>query len=123
MILRPEGRFGERELFRAVTKRARTRGPPRPEPAVGAEGAAANERPSLALQLTHVSKTFGGLRALSDVPTSRCCPRSSIFALIGPNGAGKTTVFNVITGVYQPDSRQLHLLPRRRPCWCRSRTR
>jgi branched-chain amino acid transport system permease protein len=39
MILRPEGLFGERELFRA-TKRARTKGPPKAEPVVGAAGAA-----------------------------------------------------------------------------------
>ena len=30
-----------------------------------------------------------------------------IYGLIGPNGAGKTTFFNVITGLYTPDSRQL----------------
>jgi branched-chain amino acid transport system ATP-binding protein len=51
-----------------------------------------------ALELVHVSKRFGGLRAVSDV--SFTVPERSIFGLIGPNGAGKTTVFNLITGVY-----------------------
>jgi branched-chain amino acid transport system ATP-binding protein len=51
-----------------------------------------------ALVLEHVSKRFGGLKAVSDV--SFTVPERSIFGLIGPNGAGKTTVFNLVTGVY-----------------------
>jgi len=51
-----------------------------------------------ALDLKHVSKRFGGLKAVSDV--SFTVPERSIFGLIGPNGAGKTTVFNLVTGVY-----------------------
>lgn len=54
-----------------------------------------------ALELSAVTKTFGGLRAVGDVTFS--VPEGSIFGLIGPNGAGKTTVFNLITGVYKPD--------------------
>jgi branched-chain amino acid transport system ATP-binding protein len=53
------------------------------------------------LTLSHVSKTFGGLRAVADV--SFTVPERSIFGVIGPNGAGKTTVFNLITGVYDHD--------------------
>lgn len=53
------------------------------------------------LELRGVSKSFGGLRAVSDV--SFTVPEKSIFGLIGPNGAGKTTVFNLVTGVYKPD--------------------
>jgi branched-chain amino acid transport system ATP-binding protein len=53
------------------------------------------------LSLSHVSKTFGGLRAVGDV--SFTIPERSIFGIIGPNGAGKTTVFNLITGVYRCD--------------------
>ncbi|NUP10888.1 MAG: ABC transporter ATP-binding protein [Polyangiaceae bacterium] len=51
-----------------------------------------------ALKLEHVSKRFGGLKAVSNVTFE--VPASSIFGLIGPNGAGKTTVFNLVTGVY-----------------------
>lgn len=51
------------------------------------------------LTLDHISKTFGGLNAVTDF--SMEIQPGQICALIGPNGAGKTTVFNMITGVYQ----------------------
>ncbi|MBX3190800.1 MAG: ABC transporter ATP-binding protein [Labilithrix sp.] len=53
------------------------------------------------LVLEHVTKNFGGLRAVGDV--SFTVKEKVIFGLIGPNGAGKTTVFNLITGVYKHD--------------------
>jgi branched-chain amino acid transport system ATP-binding protein len=57
------------------------------------------------LQLTSVTKTFGGLTAVDDV--SLQVPEGEIVGLIGPNGAGKTTVFNLITGIYLPDTGEI----------------
>jgi branched-chain amino acid transport system ATP-binding protein len=66
-------------------------------PASPATGAAA-----AALSVRDVSKSFGGLKAVQgfslDLLPGELC------GLIGPNGAGKTTAFNLLTGVYQPDS-------------------
>ncbi len=59
------------------------------------------------LSVQSISKSFGGLKAVSDVSLS--IPKGSIFGLIGPNGAGKTTVFNLVTGVYTPDQGTIRL--------------
>ena len=49
------------------------------------------------LQLSHVSRNFSGLKALSDVTMS--VSKGEVLGLIGPNGAGKTTLVNTICGV------------------------
>lgn len=54
------------------------------------------------LEVERLSKSFGGLRATNDVSFE--VNEGEIVSIIGPNGAGKSTVFNLITGVYRPDS-------------------
>jgi branched-chain amino acid transport system ATP-binding protein len=54
------------------------------------------------LEVRGISKSFRGLKAVSNASFE--IPEGSINALIGPNGAGKTTIFNMIAGVYAPDS-------------------
>ena len=49
-----------------------------------------------------VSKAFGGLHVIDELDLD--VDEGEIVSVIGPNGAGKTTVFNLITGVYEPDA-------------------
>ncbi len=51
------------------------------------------------LELSGVTRRFGGLRAVSNLDLS--VERGEVIGLIGPNGAGKTTLVNVITGVHR----------------------
>ncbi len=59
------------------------------------------------LSVRGISKSFSGLRAVDNV--SFDVKAGSIQALIGPNGAGKTTVFNMIAGVFAPDTGDVFL--------------
>jgi branched-chain amino acid transport system ATP-binding protein len=53
------------------------------------------------LELRNVAKHFGGLYALSGLDMH--VNEGEIVSVIGPNGAGKSTMFNVVTGLYEPD--------------------
>jgi len=57
--------------------------------------------PNVQLELRDVSKSFGGVQAVSGV--SLTVPRGELLSVIGPNGAGKTTLLNMISGFYHPD--------------------
>ena len=73
----------------------------RPRVEAGSQGAPC-------LELDHVSRVFGGLRAVDGVSLSiRPGERR---AVIGPNGAGKTTLFNVISGEVPPTAGSIRFL-------------
>ena len=61
----------------------------------------------IVLEVRGVSKTFGGIRAVTDA--SLQVGAGEIHALIGPNGAGKTTLFNLVSGLYPTDSGTIKL--------------
>ena len=60
---------------------------------------------STILEGKSLTKSFGGLTAVRDVDF--CLKEGEIVGLIGPNGAGKTTLFNLISGVFPPDTGSL----------------
>ena len=61
--------------------------------------------PEPLLDVQGLSLSFGGLRVLSNLDLR--VDEREIVSVIGPNGAGKTTLFNVVTGVYPPDSGEI----------------
>jgi ABC-type branched-subunit amino acid transport system ATPase component len=58
--------------------------------------------PEVVLDFKGATKSFGGLKAVDDL--SFQVYENEILSIIGPNGSGKTTTFNLITGLYEPDS-------------------
>ena len=67
------------------------------------------------LEVEGISKSFSGLRAVQNVSFN--VPEGEIVGLIGPNGAGKTTCFNLIAGVYRPDTGEVRLKGERIGGW------
>jgi ABC-type branched-subunit amino acid transport system ATPase component/ABC-type branched-subunit amino acid transport system permease subunit len=61
----------------------------------------------IVLDVRGVSKSFGGIRAVTDA--SLQVGAGEIHALIGPNGAGKTTLFNLVSGLYPTDTGTIKL--------------
>jgi len=96
MRLSPEGLFWtiRDRWFRAApppVAPAHAHLPPRPPAPTGT-----------LLQVEHLSRSFGGLRAVDDVSFS--VEAGEILGIIGPNGAGKTTLFNLLNGVIAANS-------------------
>jgi branched-chain amino acid transport system ATP-binding protein len=63
------------------------------------------------LDVRNISISFGGLKAVQNFSLS--LPPGGLYGLIGPNGAGKTTAFNVLTGVYRPDTGAVYVCGQR----------
>ncbi len=59
------------------------------------------------LEVSRLGISFGGLRAVDNFEVE--IQKNELYGLIGPNGAGKTTIFNLLTGVYQPNDGQILL--------------
>ncbi|MDO4325538.1 MAG: ABC transporter ATP-binding protein [bacterium] len=59
------------------------------------------------LEVSNLSISFGGLKAVNEFEIT--IEQGELYGLIGPNGAGKTTIFNLLTGVYKPDTGQILL--------------
>jgi ABC-type branched-subunit amino acid transport system ATPase component/predicted MFS family arabinose efflux permease len=77
-----------------------------PAPASG-DGQHKSAAGAMRLEVTEVSKRFGGVTALHDV--SFTAARAEILGFIGPNGAGKTTLFDVVCGFLPDDGGTIHL--------------
>ncbi|MCE5323463.1 ABC transporter ATP-binding protein [bacterium] len=65
------------------------------------------------LELTNITKAFGGVRAVDDVSFS--IDEGSLTAIIGPNGAGKTTLFNLIAAAMPADGGHISFMGKRLP--------
>ena len=62
------------------------------------------------LKIENLSKSFGGLKAVSNLNIE--INQGELIGLIGPNGAGKTTVFNLLTGVYEKTEGKMTFIDR-----------
>ena len=60
------------------------------------------------VELNHISKSFGAIKAVDDV--SFTVEKGEIFGLLGPNGAGKTTSIRVLLDIFKPDSGTVSIL-------------
>jgi ABC-2 type transport system ATP-binding protein len=61
-----------------------------------------------AVEVTHVTKTFGSVKAVDDVSFS--IDKGELFGLLGPNGAGKTTAIRCMLDIFKPDSGSVSIL-------------
>ena len=115
ILLAPEGLFWKvRDLWRKRdlerTSSAETDVPARAavtQLPVPSRQDRSSEHDDVILEVRHLSRSFGGLKAVQDV--SFKLRRNEILGIIGPNGAGKTTVFNLLNGFLRPDSGEVLL--------------
>jgi branched-chain amino acid transport system permease protein len=99
MLFAPHGLYG------ALRQGWRRFAPPAPRPLTSAEVIQHIEHPPIAglpLEISGLSKRFGGVLALDGVAFS--APAGSCCAIVGPNGSGKTTLLNLASGYYASDA-------------------
>jgi branched-chain amino acid transport system ATP-binding protein len=118
-LFMPEGIFGSLVLYLNARRRRMRKQPVAPFPAPARERLPVSNsvlplddsrepRATIpALQVSGLSKHFGGLLATADV--SFDVADRSLTALIGPNGAGKTTLFNLITNLFSASTGEMRL--------------
>ena len=109
MIFRPQGILPE-YAAKAKPVQAPPGLPEEADPLGAAERASqspSGEEAGEALEITGLSKSFGGLQAVKNA--SLKLPAGKITGLIGPNGCGKTTVFNLITGFLKADGGKVYV--------------
>jgi ABC-2 type transport system ATP-binding protein len=61
-----------------------------------------------AVELSHITKSFGTLKAVDDCSFS--IEKGELFGLLGPNGAGKTTSIRVMLDIFKPESGSVSIL-------------
>src|ERR1700689_2596186 len=76
-----------------------------PPPRAGSSASASHNGTGALLELRRVTKTFGPVRALTDVDLS--IPPGKVTALIGDNGAGKSSLIKTISGLWSPDGGEI----------------
>lgn len=67
-----------------------------------------NPSPEQVIQVEHISKSYGEVKAVVDV--SFTVKKGEIFGFLGPNGAGKTTTLSILEGLRKADSGQVSVL-------------
>ena len=109
VVFMPDGIWG------FLGDRVRRLRPARPAPPSAGEltlgqGPQADDSPTPLLEVSGLSKHFGGLKAVDAIDFT--VTRGGIHALIGPNGSGKTTTLNVLSGLYTPTGGSVRLAGR-----------
>src|ERR1700684_4014719 len=76
-----------------------------PPPSAGSSASGAHNGTVALLELRKVTKTFGPVRALTNVDLS--IPPGKVTALIGDNGAGKSSLIKTVSGLWAPDGGEI----------------
>lgn len=64
-----------------------------------------------AVEISHVSKNFGDVRAVNDLSLN--IPEGAVYGFIGPNGSGKSTTMRMIVNIFYPDSGEISVFGKR----------